>query len=126
MTVEQKIYSLWSADGAATALVPAARFKPAGLYQNIALPYVVAYPVAEQVRARYVEGVSSLRRRTYQFTVVAADADEALPILAKLRDVFDGNSDGFDFFHRGERFVDAAADGRYVTYASDFLITSTA
>lgn len=124
MTIEQKIFSAWSGDATATALVPAAQFKPAGSWQNVPAPYVINFPVGEKPIRTIREGVTALRIYTWQFSVFAQSASQARTILNKLRSLFDGNLSGFNFQHQGERFVDESPDMTLVLYTSDFLVTT--
>lgn len=127
MTVEEKIYALWSADATAAALVPAARIKPfSANLQNVTIPYIIHGLISEPARFRtHGEGVTNaLRMQRWQFTVCASSTSSAQAILAKLISVLDGNRGGFNFHHQSDLFLDADQDQAYVTYASEFLVTT--
>mgnify|MGYP003520125869 CR=1 FL=1 len=113
MTVEEKIYALWSADATATAIIPAARVKPwSANLQNLTIPYILHGLISEPARRRtYGEGVSgSMRIQRWQFTVCALSTSSAQTILSKLISVLDGNHGGFNFHHTGDYFLDADHD----------------
>lgn len=108
MTIEEKVLAIWSADGTATALVPAARFKVPGDWQNMALPYVIQYPVAESAIHAHDNRAAYQPLRTwefYQLSVIAASYSSAKAVAEKIKSVFNGNIDGVQFFYRGQRFV---------------------
>ncbi len=44
--IEEQVYTILSATSALTALVPAARIKVPGDWQNLARPYIVHFPVS--------------------------------------------------------------------------------
>ena len=104
MTLDEKIFALWSADATATALVPAGRFKPPGNYQNIAAPYVVFYPIFMQPYD-VLASANGIERGTYQFSIYAAEYSTADTIRRKLLAVLDGNKAGFNFRYRSSRFL---------------------
>lgn len=125
MTVEEKIFALWSADATAIALVPDARFKPGGAYQNLAAPYVLHWPIVVTRRRTFAEGAAnSIEIGTRQFSIYAASMSTAESIRSKLIDVFDGNKGGFNFHFQSSRFVDEQPDIPLVHIAVDFLVTT--
>lgn len=108
MTIEEKMLAVWSADAAATALVPAARFKPPGNWQDLDRPYIIQYPIVETANHAHDNGaaVGPLRIwEYYQLSVIADSYSTAKTVAEKIRTVFNGNSDGVQFFYRGQRFV---------------------
>lgn len=125
MTVEEKIFALWSADATATALVPAARFKPGGIYQNLAAPYVLHWPIVITRRRTFAEGAANcIETSTRQFSIYAASITSAEEIRLKLISVFDGNKGGFNFQFQSARFVDEQPDIPIVLIAVDFLVST--
>lgn len=125
MTIAEKIFALWGADATAIALVPAARFKYAGNYQNVTAPYVIFFPVAMQSYRTISEGATNaLEYGTWQFSIYAASSSSADTIKSKLISVFDGNKGGFNFHYQMSRFVDETPDKSLVLVATDFLVTS--
>lgn len=125
MTIQEKIFALWSADASAIALVPAARFKPAGAYQNLAIPYVLHFSVATTRPRTFAEGaVGGIEFSTRQFSIYAASEPSAEEIRRKLIEVFDGNKGGFNFQFQVARFVDEEPDIPAVLIAVDFLVTT--
>jgi hypothetical protein len=127
MTVAEKIFSLWSADSSATALVPAARFKPGGLYQNIAFPYVVFTRVYDERYRTIAEGAANaLEYGTWQFSVHTngnTAHSTADTIRRKLIDVYDGNKGGFNFHYRASGPEIVSQDREYAMLPVEFLIT---
>ena len=125
MTVEEKVFALWGADATAIALVPAARFKPGGIYQNLTIPYVLHWPIVNTRRRTLAEGAAnSIEIGTRQFSIYAASMSSAEDIRRKLIDVFDGNKGGFNFHFQSSRFVDEQPDIPVVLIAVDFLVTT--
>lgn len=125
MTVEEKIYALWSADATATALVPAARFKPGGVYQNLTVPYVIHWPISVTRPRTIGEGAANaIEISTRQFSIYASSMTAAEAIRRKLISVFDGNKGGFNFHFQASRFVDETPDLGVVLVAADFLVTT--
>lgn len=128
MTIEEKIYALWSGDATAIAIVPANRFKPAGGdYQNLAVPYVVHRMIGESPYRTHTEGaVGALTTGIRQFDIVvpaATSASSYRTILNKLISVFDGNKGGFNFHYSNSRFTAELPEGVAV-YSADFLETA--
>ncbi len=125
MTVEEKIYALWSADATATALVPAASIKPPGKYQNLAAPYIIHWPITLNRPRTFAEGAANaIEIGTRQFSIYAASYTSAEAIRRKLIEVLDGNHGGFNFHFQSSRFVDETPDIPLVLIAADFLVTS--
>lgn len=125
MTVAEKVYALWSADSTATALVPAARIKPTGVYQNLTVPYIIHWPISTTRYRTHGEGATgSIERNLIQFSVYAASFTSADAIRLKLISVLDGNQGGFNFQFQASRFVDEIPDKSIVHIAVDFLVTT--
>lgn len=125
MTIAEKIFALWSADTAAKALVPVAKFKYAGPYQGITAPYVIYFPVVEQRYRTIAEGaIGSLKHGEWQFSIYASSASSADTIVEKLVTIYDGNKGGFNFQFRNSRFVDETPDKSLVLVAVDFFVSS--
>lgn len=92
MTATQKIYALLSAAAGVTALVPAARIKPAGDWQNLAKPYIVHFPVSTE-RTRCYDGPKDLRFVRHQVSIFADNESSAETIAAAVIDALDGHYD---------------------------------
>ena len=108
MTIEEKMLAVWTADGTATALVPAARFKPPGNWQDLDRPYIIQYPVVEAAVHAHDNAAAFQGLRIwefYQLSVIADSYSSAKAVAEKIRSVFNGNSSGVQFFYRGQRFV---------------------
>lgn len=124
MTAAEKIFALWSADATATALVPAARFKYAGPYQNITAPYVIYSPITVQRYRTISEGATNaLEYGIWQFSIFSASASGADDIRRKLITVLDGNKGGFNFFFISSLVVDVDQERQLVHVAADFRVT---
>lgn len=125
MTVAEKIFETWSADATAIALVPASRFKYAGSYQNVTVPYVIFQPVsAQRYRTLAENAIGSIETSVWQFSIFAASASAADVIRERLITVLDGNKDGFNFHFQASRFVDETPDRSMVLVAADFFVSS--
>lgn len=124
MTVAEKIFALWTADPTATALVPAARFKYSGPWQNITAPYVIFFPITVQQWRTHNDGASSIEYGPWQFSIYASRSSDCDAIRRKLIQVLDGNHSGFNFQYQAGRFVDETPDKTLVLWAVDFLATS--
>lgn len=125
MTIPEKTSALWSADAAAIALVPAAQFKPSGIYQGITLPYVIFFPVyTERYRTINAGAIGALQSGLWQFSIFAVSLSSAQTIADKLITVLDGNKGGFNFFFRASRFVNEDVVSKSVHVAVDFMITA--
>lgn len=128
MTIAEKIFGLWGAEPTAIALVPATRFKYAGIYQNITGPYVIFQPVSQQRSRTHAEGASGhIDYGTWQFSIFTSGAQAqtaADAIRDKLIQVLDGNKGGFNFHFSQSRFVDETPDISLVLNAVDFFVTS--
>ena len=107
MTIEEKIASVWAADGAALALVPASRFKVPGNWQNLDRPYVIQYPIAEKsTHIQRGPSIQTLRIwEIYQLSVIADSYSSAKAVAEKMRSLFNGNFGGVQFFYLGQRWV---------------------
>lgn len=129
MTVAEKIFALWSANAGAIALVPAAKFKPMGLYQGIDYPYVVFQRIYEQRYRTVAEGANgALEYGTWQFSVHTSGNlafSTAETIRRKLIEVFDGNKGGFNFHYRAAGPDIVSQDRQYLMLPVEFLITNS-
>jgi hypothetical protein len=92
MTATQKIYALLSADAGVTALVPAARIKPAGDWQNLAKPYIVHFPVTAEFTRTY-DGPQALRFTRHQVSIFADLESTAEGIAEAVVTALDGHYD---------------------------------
>jgi hypothetical protein len=93
MTVEAKMYAIMSTAAGITALVPAARIKPPGAWQNLTRPYLVHFPVAvDLIHTHY--GLAELRMwRFYQIDIFADTYGNAIEIRDALVLALDGYKD---------------------------------
>lgn len=101
MTVEEKAQAVLAADASVTALVPAARIRLPGDWQNLAAPYIIHYPVAATA-TRTHEGLEALEVYDfYQVSVYAVSFSAARAIERAVRSALDGNHGGFNFHVAG-------------------------
>lgn len=97
-TVFEAIYSIWTADLTAIALVPASRFKVPGNWENLDRPYVIQWPVSEMPTHVHKDvALQALRRRRIQMSVFADSFSTAEPVIDKLRSVFSGCKSAIQF-----------------------------
>lgn len=96
MTIEEKVYALLAAAAGVTALVPAARIRPPGNWQNLALPYVVHFPLAPDPTETH-EGRQPLTGWTYQVSCFADLYSHARAVGIAVRDALEGYHDGVHF-----------------------------
>ena len=129
MTIQEKIFSLWSSDAGAVVLVPATRFKPSGFYQNLAFPHVIFHRITGDRYRTIEEGAAdTFDREVWQFSIhtsVNAAESSAEAIRRKLIAVFDGNHAGFNFHYRSVGPTITSQDQQYLMLPVDFLVTST-
>lgn len=101
MTVEEKAQAVLAAAAGVTALVPAARIRVPGDWQNLAAPYIIHYPVSV-TPTRSHEGLEALEVYDfYQVSVYAATFSAARAIERAVRSALDGNHGGFNFHVSG-------------------------
>lgn len=106
-TVFETIYSIWTADATATALVPASRFKVPGNWQNLDRPYVIQWPIYELPTIVHKDiALQTLRRRRIQMSVFADSFSSAEPVVDKLRSVFTGCKSAIQFKFAGSHWND--------------------
>ena len=93
--IEQQVYTILSATAALTALVPAARIKPPGDWQNLALPYIVHFPVApDPVHVHDDSAIQPGIWDFYQISVFSATYSEGRAVVAVLISNFRDNMTG--------------------------------
>lgn len=101
MTVEEKAQAVLAAAVGVTALVPAARIRVPGNWQNLPAPYILHYPVAA-TPTRTHQGLEALEVYDfYQVSVYAATFSAARAIERAVRSALDGNHGGFNFHVAG-------------------------
>ncbi len=128
MTIEEKVLAVWAANSGAIALVPAARFKVPGNWQELARPYIIQQPVAESPNYVHNGGGSIMALRTwefYQISIVADSYSSAKAVAEKCRTVFTGNISGVQFFYRGQRWLSEEQDEGTGMMAVDLRISET-
>lgn len=93
--IEEQIYTILSATAALTALVPAARIKVPGDWQNLALPYIVHFPVSpDPVHVHDDAAIQPGIWDFYQLSVFSSTYSEGRAIIKVLIDNFRDNLTG--------------------------------
>ena len=89
-TVETEVYDILRATSDVTSRCPATRIKTLGAHQNLALPYIVHFPVAERA-TRTHGGLAALRIwDSYQVSVFSADYATGRALADAVRTAMDG------------------------------------
>lgn len=104
MTITEKVQAVLIAAAGVTGLVPAARIKVPGTWQNLTRPYIVHRPVAEGSPTHTHDGgLESLRLwEFYQVSIFAATYDSGNAVAQAVRTALDGlHSGGVHVFYRG-------------------------
>ena len=101
-TVETEVYDILRATSGVTSHCPATRIKTPGAHQNLALPYIVHFPVAERP-TRTHGGLAALRIwDSYQVSVFSADYATGRALADAVRLAMDGvTSTGVHIQFRG-------------------------
>ncbi len=113
MTVEEKVQAVLVAAAGVTSLVPAARIKLPGDWQNLPRPYVVHFPVSSDGTHTHNEGLMDLRQwPTYQISCFGPSYSETKAIAVAIREALGDykGADGTVMFWRSERFIEFDAD----------------
>ena len=111
-----------------TSLVPAARIKVQGDWQNLALPYIMHFPVGVQPIHTHTEGLAALRLwRFYQISIFALTYSEAIGIRDALIAGLDGykDSDVNRIAYRGIGSSDFDTDRKIQHVALNFEVSGT-
>lgn len=105
MTVEEKIQALLVADDTLIKLVPAARIKVPGNWQNLTRPYIVHFPAAGFSPLYSHSGLNGTRQwNSYQVSIYADSYGNANSVIGgraiadRIRDVLTGVHDGVHIF----------------------------
>lgn len=89
MTVTEKIQEILIADATLIALVPAARIRCPGNWQNLDLPYIVHFPVS--ITPLYThEGLEAHREWRYQIDVFSSTFSSGDAIATAVRNAVTG------------------------------------
>ena len=101
-TVETEVYDILRATNGVTSRCPATRIKTPGPNQNLALPYIVHFPVAERP-TRTHGGLAALRIwDSYQVSVFSSDYATGRALADAVRLAMDGvTSTGVHIQFRG-------------------------
>lgn len=105
-TVETEVYDILRAASGVTSRCPATRIKTPGPNQNLSLPYIVHFPVAERP-IRTHGGLVALRIwESYQVSVFASDYATGRALADAVRTAMDGvTSSGVHVHFQGLRYL---------------------
>ena len=100
-----------------SVLVAAASIKVPGHYQNIALPYVIHFPVSESPNQLH-GSLADIRMWTYQVSIFGSSFEQCADIAAALRSVIGHcvTDDGMNVQYENGRYLgrdEATADSNY-------------
>jgi hypothetical protein len=123
VTLVEKVLAVLSAAPSVTTLVPAARIKPPGDWQDLALPYIVHFPVGVSPTQLLASRAALTEWPFYQISIFAASYSAADAIAVAIRDLLgNANSDGVQFMWTGQRALPFEEDVRIQQIAMDFQI----
>lgn len=127
MTITEKLFSILSGSATLTALVPAARIKPPGAWQNLVRPYIVQVPIAIEP-TNTNEGLKALRVWTYQISVFADTFSNGEAVAVAVKELL-GNyrQDGvISYWRAGVWYLGLDPDvGNIHHFAPQFLVAET-
>lgn len=106
MTVTEKVQAVMVANVALVALVPAARIKAPGNWQNLTRPYIVHFPVSCMPTRTHTGLLDFKSWSSYQVSVFADTFSSGEATSAAVRTALDGvQSGGVHIFWRGGWYV---------------------
>ena len=113
MTVVEATYAALSAAAGVTALVPAARIKPPGDWQDLDLPYIVHFPVAAEPTQLAASRASLTKWPFYQVSIFAASYSAADAIATAIKAAIGrANVGGVEFSWQGQTTMPFEEDVR--------------
>jgi hypothetical protein len=123
VNIEEKVYELLAAALPAygsppSALVTAAKIKPPGDWQSLAVPYVVHFPVAPEPIETH-QGQITFKSWRYQVSVFATTYKEARAIIDAARVTLTASSDP-KFFWVGQTVLPYEHDVKIAHIAIEF------
>jgi len=107
VVVEEKVQAVLVAAGGVTAIVPAARIKLPGDWQELPRPYIVHFPVSMEATHVHNEGLMALRAWPfYQVSCFGNTYSSAKAAAVAVRDALGDykGSDGTAVFLRSEHY----------------------
>jgi hypothetical protein len=116
-TIEDRVYAVLSGSAGVTALCPAARIKPEGVYQNLALPYIRHFAVSLSPIQTH-GGMATLKRWPYQIAMFAASASSLVALRTAVMAALEASKDprffitGMVNFDNGELSTDIPIVGQ--------------
>ena len=99
MKIEEAVHAVLSGDASVTFLCPAERIKPMGIYQGLALPYLVHFPVSLSVIETH-GGMADLKEWPYQISMFAASVSALASLRSAVMSALQASSDP-KFFVQG-------------------------
>lgn len=105
MTIEEKVFSILSGASGVTALVPADRIKPEGVYQGLARPYIRHFAVSVEPIYTHDHGMGALKNWPYQVSIFAASMSSLAAVRTAVVAALDASVDP-KFFLRGLAYLD--------------------
>lgn len=90
MSFEAAIYDILSGSASVTALIPAARIKPEGDWQNIPLPYAIYRTSSVDLEYMH-EGRVGLQQEFFNVVIYHSDYKQAMAAARAVRDALDGH-----------------------------------
>lgn len=123
MTVAEKVYSVLSGNAGVIALVPAARIKVPGDWQDLPLPYVVHFPVSANPTHTMSERATLTEWSFYQVSIFAASYSACDAIATAIKAVIGhANVDGVQFAWTGQTTMPFEEDVRVQQIVLNFSI----
>jgi hypothetical protein len=100
MTIEEAVYSVLSGAAGVTALVPAGRIKPEGVYQGIRRPYIRHFAVSVEPIHTHDQGMVELKNWPYQVSIFAETPQSLTDVRTAVMAALDASASP-KFFLRG-------------------------
>ncbi len=104
MTIEEQTETLLTGDAGLTALVPTARIKVPGDWQDLPRPYIVHFPVSPEPTYLQESRAALTCWRNYQVSCFADLYSTARTVAAAVVSALSGQHSGVTFFWRDQRF----------------------
>lgn len=112
MTIEEKVFSVLSADAGVLAVTTAAQIKPPGNWQALARPYIVHFPVALETTNTHDKGIVNLKIwRSYQVSCFGDTYSSARALAAAVKAALGS--------YRQDNIISTWTGSRTMPYSSD-------
>jgi len=103
MIIEDQIFATLSANSGLTNLVPAAKIKPPGAWQNLDRPYIVHFAVAPEPIYTHDGRAPLTPWRSYQVSAFADSYSQAVAVANAARGAIEGQHSGVTCFWKTRR-----------------------